>query len=197
MWPSLSPTAVTSNELPSPPIHVKDEEERDALEQQPRMAIFVEHLFIASTHAYLMIFTDDGMVYKIKVHEVPDAAASARGKAVVNLINIPSDRRLAGVVPVKEFSEGRFVVMVTRKGVIKKTSLADFQNIRSNGNHRNQCRLIFLNFRQGVKIMRIHTFDLYGASPPRLYQRTHPYVGGPGFKYRHLALLPPITLYSP
>src|SRR4026208_2177836 len=60
---------------------------------------FVEHLFIASTHAYLMIFTDDGMVYKLKVHEVPDAAASARGKAVVNLINIPTDRKLAGVVP--------------------------------------------------------------------------------------------------
>src|SRR5215208_4102168 len=92
---------------------------------------FVEHLFIATTHAYLMIFTDDGMVYKIKVHEVPDAAASARGKAVVNLINIPSDRKLAGVVPVREFAEGRYVLMVTRKGVIKKTSLADFQNIRT------------------------------------------------------------------
>jgi DNA gyrase subunit A len=94
---------------------------------------FVEHLFIATTHAYLMIFTDDGQVYKIKVHEVPDAAASARGKAIVNLINIPSTRKLAGVVPVREFSEGRYVVMVTRKGVIKKTSLADFQNIRMNG----------------------------------------------------------------
>jgi DNA gyrase subunit A len=94
---------------------------------------FVEHLFIATTHAYLMIFTDDGQVYKIKVHEVPDAAASARGKAIVNLINIPSSRKLAGVVPVREFSEGRYVVMVTRKGVIKKTSLADFQNIRTNG----------------------------------------------------------------
>src|SRR6266850_922646 len=94
---------------------------------------FVEHLFIASTHAYLMIFTDEGMVYKLKVHEVPDAAASARGKAVVNLINIPSDRKLAGVVPVRDFDEGRYVVMVTRKGVIKKTSLADFQNIRTNG----------------------------------------------------------------
>ncbi len=94
---------------------------------------YVEHLFIASTHAYIMIFTDDGMVYKLKVHEVPDAAASARGKAVVNLINIPSDRKLAGVVAVRDFAEGRYVVMVTRKGVIKKTSLADFQNIRSNG----------------------------------------------------------------
>jgi DNA gyrase subunit A len=94
---------------------------------------FVEHLFIASTHAYLMVFTDDGQVYKLKVHEVPDAAASARGKAVVNLINIPSSRKLVGVVPVREFSEGRYVVMVSRKGIIKKTSLADFQNIRSNG----------------------------------------------------------------
>ncbi len=94
---------------------------------------FVEHLFIATTHAYLMIFTDDGQVFKIKVHEVPDAAASARGKAIVNLINIPTTRKLAGVIPVREFSEGRYVVMVTRKGVIKKTSLADFQNIRMNG----------------------------------------------------------------
>jgi DNA gyrase subunit A len=94
---------------------------------------FVEHLFIASTHAYLMIFTDDGQVYKLKVHEVPDAAAQARGKAIVNLINLPSNRKVAGVVPVREFSEGRHVMMVTRKGIIKKTSLADFQNIRSNG----------------------------------------------------------------
>jgi len=94
---------------------------------------FVEHLFIASTHAYLMIFTDDGTVYKIKVHEVPDAGASARGKAIVNLISMPSDRKLAGVVPVRDFEEGRFVLMVTRKGVIKKTSLSDFKNIRSNG----------------------------------------------------------------
>src|SRR5438876_1917079 len=94
---------------------------------------YVEHLFIASTHAYIMIFTDDGQVYKLKVHEVPDAAASARGKAVVNLISIPSERKLAGVVPVREFSEGRYVLLVTRKGVIKKTALSEFQNIRTNG----------------------------------------------------------------
>ncbi|MDQ3908032.1 MAG: DNA gyrase subunit A, partial [Acidobacteriota bacterium] len=94
---------------------------------------YVEHLFIASTHSYLMVFTDDGQVYKLKVHEIPDAMPSARGKAIVNLINIPSARRLAGVMAVKEFSEGRYVVMVTRKGVIKKTSLAEFQHIRSNG----------------------------------------------------------------
>ncbi len=94
---------------------------------------YVEHLFIASTHAYIMIFTDDGQVFKLKVHELPDAPTAARGKAIVNLINIPTTRKVVGVVPVREFLEGRYVVMVTSKGVIKKTSLADFQNIRSNG----------------------------------------------------------------
>src|SRR5947207_1980178 len=74
---------------------------------------FVEHLFIASTHAYLMIFTDDGLVYKLKVHGVPDAAAASRGKAIVNLIQIPTERKLAGVVPVRELSDGRSVLMVT------------------------------------------------------------------------------------
>ena len=94
---------------------------------------YVQHLFIASTHAYIMIFTDDGQVFKLKVHEIPDAPTAARGKAIVNLINIPTTRKVVGVVPVREFSEGRYVVMVTSKGVVKKTSLADFQNIRSNG----------------------------------------------------------------
>ncbi|HEV2829525.1 MAG TPA: DNA gyrase subunit A [Pyrinomonadaceae bacterium] len=113
---------------------------------------YVEHLFIASTHAYIMIFTDDGMVYKLKVHEVPDAAASARGKAVVNLINIPSDRKLAGVVAVRDFLEGRYVVMVTRKGVIKKTSLADFQNIRTNG-------IIAINVDDGDELLDVVLTD--------------------------------------
>ena len=113
---------------------------------------FVEHLFIASTHAYLMIFTDDGLVYKLKVHEVPDAAASARGKAIVNLIQISSDRKLAGVVPVREFSEGRYVLMVTKKGVIKKTALADFQNIRSNG-------IIAINIDEGDELLDVVTTD--------------------------------------
>ncbi|MBC7911942.1 MAG: DNA gyrase subunit A, partial [Pyrinomonadaceae bacterium] len=94
---------------------------------------YVEHLFIASTHAYIMVFTDNGQVFKLKVHELPDAPTAARGKALVNLISIPSTRRLAGVVPVREFSEGRYVMMVTRQGVIKKTALSDFQNIRTNG----------------------------------------------------------------
>ena len=125
-------------------------------------ADYVEHLFIASTHAYIMIFTDDGMVYKLKVHEVPDAAASARGKAVVNLINIPSERKLAGVVPVREFAEGRYVLMVTRKGVIKKTSLADFQNIRSNG-------IIAINIDEGDQLLDVVLTD----GTKRIFIATH------------------------
>jgi DNA gyrase subunit A len=94
---------------------------------------FVEHLFIASTHAYLMIFTDDGQVFKMKVHEIPEAAAAARGKAVVNLVQLPSARKLVGVMPVKDFTEEIYLTMVTKHGVIKKSALSDFQNIRVTG----------------------------------------------------------------
>ena len=123
---------------------------------------YIEHLFIASTHAYLMVFTDDGLVYKMKVHEVPDAAAASRGKAIVNLIQIPSDRKLAGVVPVREFSEGRYVVMVTRKGVIKKTALSDFQNIRSNG-------IIAINIDEGDELLDVVLTD----GTKRIFIATH------------------------
>jgi DNA gyrase subunit A len=94
---------------------------------------FVEHLFIASTHAYLMIFTDDGQVYKIKVHEIPEAAAAARGKAVVNLVQLSSERKLVAVMPVRDFAEEVYLTFVTKQGVIKKSSLSDFQNIRVTG----------------------------------------------------------------
>ncbi len=94
---------------------------------------FVEHLFIASTHAYLMIFTEDGQVYKIKVHEIPEAAAAARGKAVVNLVQLSAERKLVATMPVRDFAEESYLTFVTKQGVIKKTSLSDFQNIRANG----------------------------------------------------------------
>jgi DNA gyrase subunit A len=94
---------------------------------------YVEHLFVASTHAYLMIFTDDGQVFKIKVHEIPEAAPSARGKAVVNLVQLASERKLVAVMPVRDFNEKTYLTMVTKHGVVKKSSLADYQNIRANG----------------------------------------------------------------
>lgn len=93
----------------------------------------VSDIFIASTHSYLMVFTTQGQVYKLKVHEIPDATAAGKGKAIVNLINLPGTEKIAGVIPVREFSQGQFAVMVTRKGIIKKTELSEFANIRSNG----------------------------------------------------------------
>lgn len=94
---------------------------------------FIEHIFTGSTHDFLMIFTDDGRVFKMKVHEIPDAEPSARGKAVVNLVNLPSERKLVGVMPIREFTDDRYLMMVSKFGVIKKTPLSDFQNIRANG----------------------------------------------------------------
>lgn len=94
---------------------------------------FVEHLFTASTHAYLMVFTDDGQVFKIRVHEIPEAAAAARGKAIVNLVQLSSERKLVAVMAVRDFGEEIYLTMVTKNGVVKKTALSDYQNIRANG----------------------------------------------------------------
>jgi DNA gyrase subunit A len=94
---------------------------------------FVNHLFTASTHDFLMIFTDDGQVFKIKVHEIPEGDTAARGKAVVNLVQISSERRVVEVLPVRDFTNEVYVTMVTKKGVIKKSALSEYQNIRANG----------------------------------------------------------------
>jgi DNA gyrase subunit A len=118
------------------PVSIFREQRRGGMGRQgakPRAEDIVDHIFVASTHSYLMIFTDKGQVYKVKVHEIPEAEPGARGKAIVNLIMLPQDQKVAGFVPVREFAEGRFVVMVTRKGVIKKTELSAFANIRSAG----------------------------------------------------------------
>jgi DNA gyrase subunit A len=93
----------------------------------------VDHLFVASTHSYVMIFTNNGQVYKLKVHEIPDAAAAGKGKAIVNLLNMPKGEKVAGIIPVRAFEDGKYVVMATRKGTIKKTELSDFANIRPSG----------------------------------------------------------------
>ncbi len=93
----------------------------------------VDHIFVASTHSYVMIFTNKGKVHRLKVHEIPDAAAAGRGKAIVNLVNIPKEEKFAGILAVRDFEEGQFVVMVTRKGTIKKTELSEFANIRGSG----------------------------------------------------------------
>ncbi len=94
---------------------------------------FVEHLFVASTHDYLLFFTDSGKVYSMKVHQIPEAGRLAKGKAIVNLLQLNKDERVTAVLPVKVFSENEYVVMATIKGVIKKTPLNAYGNIRVGG----------------------------------------------------------------
>lgn len=94
---------------------------------------FVAHLFIASTHAYILIFSDKGRVYWLKVYEIPDVGPDGKGKAIVNLVSMLPDEKIAALLTVKEFEEGKFVVMGTRRGVVKKTELTAFRNPRTAG----------------------------------------------------------------
>jgi DNA gyrase subunit A len=94
---------------------------------------FVSHLFIASTHAYIMIFSDRGRAYWLKVHEIPDVGPDGKGKAIANLVSMSPGERIAALIAVKEFEEDKFVVMGTRKGVVKKTQLSAFSNPRAGG----------------------------------------------------------------
>ncbi len=94
---------------------------------------FVEKIFIASTHHYILIFTNMGRVYWLKVYQLPQAGRAAKGKAIVNLVNLSQGERVAAILPVREFIEGKYVIMVTRKGIVKKTDLAAYSNPRSGG----------------------------------------------------------------
>lgn len=94
---------------------------------------FVEHLFVASTHSYILIFTDAGKVYWLKVHEIPQGGRLARGKAIVNLLNISPEEKITAILPVKEFAEGKYVFMATKQGIVKKTDLLAYSHPRSGG----------------------------------------------------------------
>ncbi len=94
---------------------------------------FVSHLFVASTHAYIMIFSDRGRAYWLKVHEIPDVGPGGKGKSIANLVSMEEGEKIAALVAVKEFDDGHFVVMGTRKGVVKKTALSAFSNPRAGG----------------------------------------------------------------
>ena len=95
---------------------------------------WVEHLFIASTHDYLMFFANSGQVYWLKVHEIPQASRAARGKPVVNCIAIRPEERISALVPVRDFEAPEtWLMFATRQGTVKKTALSEYGNVRSNG----------------------------------------------------------------
>ncbi|CAN5821627.1 DNA gyrase subunit A [soil metagenome] len=94
---------------------------------------WVEHMFVASTHDYMMFFTRQGQCYWLKVHEIPQTQRQSRGKPIVNLINIRPNDRIAGMVPVREFASDRWLIFATRNGVVKKTVLSAYGNPRVTG----------------------------------------------------------------
>jgi DNA gyrase subunit A len=116
---------------------------------------YVSHLFVASTHAYIMIFTDRGRAYWLKVHEIPDVGPGGKGKAIVNLVQFQQDEKMAALLAVKEFpqEEGQqFVVMGTRKGTVKKTDLSAFSNPRPSG-------LIAMGIEEGDTVIAVEVSD--------------------------------------
>lgn len=94
---------------------------------------FVEYLFVASSHTYLLVFTDRGTLYWLKVHEIPESSPQAKGRPIVNLIKIKPEEKVAAILPVKSFDPDKYVIMATKKGIAKKVELSAFSNPRSSG----------------------------------------------------------------
>src|SRR5581483_11082081 len=113
---------------------------------------FVTHLFVASTHAYIMIFSDRGRAYWLKVHEIPDVGPSGKGKAIANLVAMEEGERIAAMVAVKEFAADKYVMMGTRRGAVKKTSLAQFSNPRAGG-------IIAMGVEEGDAVIAVRITD--------------------------------------
>ncbi|MBI2839598.1 MAG: DNA gyrase subunit A [Acidobacteria bacterium] len=119
---------------------------------------FVDHLFIASTHAYILVFTDRGKVYWLKVHTLPDVGATGRGRPIVNLIGVAAPageappERVRALLATKEFSADRYIIMVTRNGIVKKTQLSAFANARAGG-------IIALGIEEGDELLDVRLTD--------------------------------------
>ncbi len=113
---------------------------------------FVEDLFVASTHSFILFFTTTGKVFWIKVHELPQAGRAARGKAIVNLLNLEKDEKISAFLPVREFQEGRNIFFATKNGTVKKTELMAYANPRKAG-------IIAINIDDGDEVIGVRLTD--------------------------------------
>src|SRR5436853_155879 len=113
---------------------------------------FVSHLFVASTHAYIMIFSDRGRAYWLKVHEIPDVGPGGKGKSIANLVSMEEGEKIAALMAVKEFDDSRYVMMGSRRGIVKKTSLAAFSNPRAGG-------IIAMGVEEGDAVIAVQVTD--------------------------------------
>ena len=113
---------------------------------------FIEHMFIASTHHYILFFTNKGKCYWLKVHEVPEAGRTARGRSIINLIQKDKDEYISAFITVKEFDDDHSIIMATRNGTVKKTSLSAYGNPRSTG-------IIAINLVEGDELIEAAVTD--------------------------------------
>jgi DNA gyrase subunit A len=113
---------------------------------------FVSHLFVASTHAYIMIFSDRGRAYWLKVHEIPDVGPGGKGKSIANLVSMEEGEKIAALLAVKEFDDTRYVMMGSRRGVVKKTALSAFSNPRAGG-------IIAMGIEEGDAVIAVQVTD--------------------------------------
>ncbi len=118
--------------LPVTEYHAQNRGGKGITAHRPKEEDFVEKMFVCSSHDYLLLFSDRGRVYRIKAYEIPEAARTARGRAVVNLFQIAQDEKITTIIPVKEGAEG-FIAFATRGGLIKKTKIEEFARINKNG----------------------------------------------------------------
>ncbi|MBC3888482.1 DNA gyrase subunit A [Acetobacterium paludosum] len=113
---------------------------------------FVEQLFTTTTHHYLMFFTNLGKVYRLKAFEIPEGGRTARGTAIVNLLPLEAGEQIATMIPVKEFTDDKYLIMATKQGIIKKTGLTEYDTSRKNG-------IISINLREGDELINVRLVE--------------------------------------
>lgn len=94
---------------------------------------YIEDLLMTTNHHYMMFFTNTGRVYRIKAYEIPEAGRTARGTAIVNLLQMQPGEKITAIIPMRELNEDKYLFMATKKGMVKKTPMLEYENVRKNG----------------------------------------------------------------
>ena len=113
---------------------------------------YIEDLMMTTTHHYLMFFTNTGKVYRLKAYEIPEAGRTSRGTAIINLLQLQPEEKITAVIPIKDYQEGKYLFMATRNGLVKKTSIQDYANVRKTG-------LLAINLRDGDELIEVKYTD--------------------------------------
>ena len=113
---------------------------------------YIEELLMTTTHHYMMFFTNTGKVYRLKAYEIPEASRTARGTAIINLLQLQPGEKITAVIPISEYAEGNYLFMATKKGIVKKTPICDYANVRKTG-------LTAINLREDDELIEVKKTD--------------------------------------